>query len=318
MLLKNNTTLFSKEKTIIILGNGEVIFSTTISRFLQITAKIIIISSIFYMIFAKIKLNKQSTFISKISMDIKEINSKNEKLNNELETINDLVKTIAGYFDSNNIDEKGVKKTEQIKHNLAEKINLMENIIEETGIGKYNIIQNQLHKIHQIKNTALENQSSISIISKQIQQLILLEKIMDSIPIRSPFMCKFRQTSKFGLRVNPINNKVIFHKGVDLAANLHAKIHSTAKGVIIFAGNKGSYGKMVEIDHGNNITTVYAHLAEIFVKKDQAIDKNTPIGIMGNSGRSTSPHLHYEIKINKEYINPIKFLMINKNEMENI
>uniref|UniRef100_A0A2C9LKC2 DNA topoisomerase 2 n=1 Tax=Biomphalaria glabrata TaxID=6526 RepID=A0A2C9LKC2_BIOGL len=101
--------------------------------------------------------------------------------------------------------------------------------------------------------------------------------------LRSPFNGTFRRTSKFGNRTNPFGNTISFHHGIDMASELNAAIYSTGKGSVIFAGKKGSYGNVVEIDHGNNIKTVYAHLSRVFVSKNQQVSKNTKIGIMGSS-----------------------------------
>lgn len=97
------------------------------------------------------------------------------------------------------------------------------------------------------------------------------------------------------------------HKGLDIANDVGTKIHTTASGVVIYAGWHGSYGRKVIIYHGFGYTTVYAHLSEIYVKVGDEVTKDDVIGTMGNTGNSTGPHLHYEVLVNGVPKNPMDF-----------
>lgn len=117
-------------------------------------------------------------------------------------------------------------------------------------------------------------------------------------------------SSDFGLRLSPITKKEYeVHRGLDFKAKYGDLVVSTAKGIVEFAGFKGSYGNLVIINHGDKYQTYYGHLSEIFVKKNQEVEINFPIGKVGSTGRSTGPHLHYEIRKNGEIINPMNFII---------
>ena len=117
-----------------------------------------------------------------------------------------------------------------------------------------------------------------------------------------------RLTDFFGGRRNPFGGGGEFHPGQDIANAVGTPIIATANGIIITAGWQSGYGRMVEIDHGNGITTRYGHLSKIEVAEGQEIIRGEVIGLLGSSGRSTGPHVHYEVRINNEPVNPLDYL----------
>ncbi len=123
-------------------------------------------------------------------------------------------------------------------------------------------------------------------------------------------------TSRFGRRTDPVNGKKGFHSGVDMRGKRGQDIIATADGVVSRALVNGSYGRFVEINHGNGYTTKFAHMKKILVKKGDIIRRGQRIGIVGSSGRSTGPHLHYEVCLNKKPINPSKFMRVDKLSQE--
>ncbi|NQW02120.1 MAG: peptidoglycan DD-metalloendopeptidase family protein [Rhodospirillales bacterium] len=133
-----------------------------------------------------------------------------------------------------------------------------------------------------------------------------LQAVMKRMPLTPP-LNTYRITSSFGKRRDPKNNKWSAHYGLDLASHLKSTIYSPAAGKVTFAGWKGNYGRMIEIDHGAGIKTRYGHLHKISVKKGQKIKFRDKIGLLGNSGRSTGAHLHYEIMFRGKSINPANF-----------
>jgi murein DD-endopeptidase MepM/ murein hydrolase activator NlpD len=138
------------------------------------------------------------------------------------------------------------------------------------------------------------------------------ERAMRSLPLGIPVQGNYRETSGFGYRSDPFNRRTAFHEGADLAAFTGAPIISTAPGKVIFAGVKGAYGRTVEIDHGSGFRTLYAHMNSINVKLGQEIAIGQKVGTMGSTGRSTGPHLHYEIYFRGKSYDPIKFLRAGK------
>ena len=111
-------------------------------------------------------------------------------------------------------------------------------------------------------------------------------------------------SSSFGYRTHPIFKRRIFHAGIDFAAPSGRKIIAADRGTVIFSGWWGGYGKATILDHGNNITTVYAHQSRIVTKKGQQVEKGQLIGYVGSTGYSTGPHLHFEVRKNGTPINP--------------
>lgn len=117
-------------------------------------------------------------------------------------------------------------------------------------------------------------------------------------------------SSAFGKRSDPINNKKAFHEGVDIRGERGEKVVATASGKVSKAFKNGGYGNYVEIDHGNGYRTVYAHLQNYLVKPDEYVEQGQVIGQVGDTGRSTGAHLHYEIRLNDKPINPTKFMKV--------
>jgi murein DD-endopeptidase MepM/ murein hydrolase activator NlpD len=116
-------------------------------------------------------------------------------------------------------------------------------------------------------------------------------------------------SSRFGYRQSPFTGKREFHKGLDIANRHGTPIIATADGVVSFVGEKGSLGLTVVIDHGHGITTRYAHLEQIVKKKSERVKRGETIALLGNSGRSTGPHLHYEVRLNGVQVNPTKYIL---------
>jgi murein DD-endopeptidase MepM/ murein hydrolase activator NlpD len=134
-----------------------------------------------------------------------------------------------------------------------------------------------------------------------------LREIIKILPWAGP-LDAFSIRSGFGARVDPLSGKRAFHPGVDLTAPYRTPVYSTAPGVVSFAGVRGSYGKTVEIDHGHGIVTRFAHLHRISVARGQAVGTHVKLGELGSTGRSTGPHLHYEVLVNDDPLDPEKFL----------
>ena len=115
-------------------------------------------------------------------------------------------------------------------------------------------------------------------------------------------------SSPYGVRFHPIFNTKFFHRAIDIANKKNTPIVSTADGVVVFSGWMRGYGNVIAIEHGQKYRTVYAHLAKNLVQKGEFVTKGQEIGKMGNTGRSTGPHVHYELHLNKRPINPMRYL----------
>lgn len=116
-------------------------------------------------------------------------------------------------------------------------------------------------------------------------------------------------TSRFGYRTSPFTGTKRLHKGLDIAAAVGTKIVAPADGKVVFADRDGAYGFCVEIDHGNGIKTRYAHMSKISVKTGSTIKRGELVGLVGNTGRSTGAHLHYEVMVNGVHTDPLAYIV---------
>jgi murein DD-endopeptidase MepM/ murein hydrolase activator NlpD len=134
------------------------------------------------------------------------------------------------------------------------------------------------------------------------------------IPAITPLDAKsYYISSNYGYRTDPMTQKRKFHAGIDLAANRGTPVHASGKGKVVFAAySYGGYGNVVKVDHGDGYVSIYAHLNKIKVKKGQEIVRGDLVGEVGSTGRSTGPHLHYEIKKDGKPINPVKYMWDDK------
>ena len=114
-------------------------------------------------------------------------------------------------------------------------------------------------------------------------------------------------SGNFGYRKDPFSGERDFHPGIDISAPRGNKVTATADGLVTFAGRKVGYGKLVKIEHKFGISTRYGHLGSVTVKSGQKIRKGDIIGYVGSTGRATGPHLHYEVRLNRQPLNPLRF-----------
>jgi murein DD-endopeptidase MepM/ murein hydrolase activator NlpD len=116
-------------------------------------------------------------------------------------------------------------------------------------------------------------------------------------------------SSGFGYRTSPFTGQREFHKGLDISARLKAPILAPANGIVRFVGWDHGYGKSIIISHGHGIKTRYAHLQKALVKKGQYVKRGDTIALVGSTGRSTGPHLHYEVHVNGMAVNPLRYIL---------
>jgi murein DD-endopeptidase MepM/ murein hydrolase activator NlpD len=116
-------------------------------------------------------------------------------------------------------------------------------------------------------------------------------------------------TSKFGYRISPFTNRPTMHNGLDIAAAPGSPIYATADGVVSFAGYDPGYGKLVSIDHGYGVVTRFGHTSQIYVEVGQKIKRRDLIAAVGNTGRSTGPHCHYEVRVNGVPVDPHNYVL---------
>ena len=135
-----------------------------------------------------------------------------------------------------------------------------------------------------------------------------LTRALATVPVRKPVPGEIDMTSGFGMRVDPFLHLPAMHTGLDFRGDVGEAIRATASGTVTHTGWSGGYGKMIEIDHGNGLSTRYGHLSSIDVEDGQHVRAGQIIGRMGSTGRSTGPHLHYETRVGGEAVDPQRFL----------
>ena len=118
-----------------------------------------------------------------------------------------------------------------------------------------------------------------------------------------------RITASFGERIDPFSGEGAFHRGMDISAEIGTRIIAPADGVVQYADIMNGYGRAVVLDHGNGVTTLYGHLSGFAVSPGETIHRGDTLGYVGSSGRSTGPHLHYEVRIFNTPVNPHKYLL---------
>lgn len=133
-----------------------------------------------------------------------------------------------------------------------------------------------------------------------------LSKYLDSVPSLWP--SPGRISTPYGTRIDPFTYARNFHSGIDIAAEYGMDIKASASGTVYFSGYQPAYGYVVYIDHGNQISTVYGHASRLLVKVGQEVKKGEVIAKVGSSGRSTGPHLHFEVRVGENVADPTLYL----------
>jgi len=146
------------------------------------------------------------------------------------------------------------------------------------------------------------------------QQLTVLETMMMNRNLQAEVMPAGRPISRgwlssyFGIRTDPFNGRRVHHSGVDFAGKMGSDVVSVAAGVVTYSGKRSGYGRLVEINHGNGYSTRYGHSSELLVKVGDTVKKGQVVAKMGTSGRSTGPHVHFEVLLNGRAVNPKKYI----------
>lgn len=141
-----------------------------------------------------------------------------------------------------------------------------------------------------------------------VDRLVGLQSALSSVPLVGPLAVDYHVASGFGRRSDPFTRQAAFHYGLDFVAKYASPVLATSGGIVIHAGRLGPYGNLVEIDHGNGIRTRYGHLYRVSVKVGDVVKFRQQVGLLGTTGRSTGPHVHYEVRFNGTLRDPARFL----------
>jgi murein DD-endopeptidase MepM/ murein hydrolase activator NlpD len=170
-------------------------------------------------------------------------------------------------------------------------------------------VHSSLDQLYALRHTALSGAASVGISLGLTKNSTTADWIRaNSAPNLWPVEGQI--TGSFGERIDPFNGEGAFHSGVDISSSVGSPVIAPADGVVTFADFQGGYGRAIVVDHGHGITTRYGHLSSFAVTAGQSIQRGDTIGYVGLSGRSTGPHLHYEVRINDVPVNPYKYLRL--------
>jgi len=170
-------------------------------------------------------------------------------------------------------------------------------------------VDSSLDQLYALRNTALIGAASVGISMGLTRDSTTADWLRaNSAPNLWPVEGQI--TGSFGERIDPFNGEGAFHSGVDISAPFGSAVIAPADGVVTFADFMGGYGRAVILDHGHGISTRYGHLSSFAVTPGQYLHRGDTIGYVGLSGRSTGPHLHYEVRINDTPVNPYKYLRV--------
>ena len=168
-------------------------------------------------------------------------------------------------------------------------------------------VTSSLDQLHALRTSALTGATMVGLTMGLTRNVTTADWIKaNSAPNLWPV--EGQVTGSFGERIDPFNGEGAFHSGVDIGSSYGHAIVAPADGVVTLTDTLGGYGKTIMIDHGNGISTRYGHLSGFAVTSGQRVQRGEIIGYVGESGRSTGPHLHYEVRINDTPVNPYKYL----------
>ncbi|HXJ85288.1 MAG TPA: M23 family metallopeptidase [Candidatus Binatia bacterium] len=168
-------------------------------------------------------------------------------------------------------------------------------------------VSSSLDQLHALRTSALTGATMVGLTMGLTRNVTTADWIKaNSAPNLWPV--EGQVTGSFGERIDPFNGEGAFHSGVDIGSSYGHPIVAPADGIVITTDTMGGYGKTIIISHGNSISTRYGHLSGFAVTAGQHVTRGEVIGYVGESGRSTGPHLHYEVRINDTPVNPYKYL----------
>jgi murein DD-endopeptidase MepM/ murein hydrolase activator NlpD len=155
----------------------------------------------------------------------------------------------------------------------------------------------------------MENRTDmLGVLEAQLFEQAVKKKLIPTMmPVNAPF-----NASGFGMRIDPFTGMQAMHEGIDFLADIGSPIVAAAGGVVIFAGSHPQYGNVVDIDHGNDLVTRYAHAAKLYVREGDVVQRGRRIADVGSTGRSTGPHLHFEVRFKGVAQNPARFVLASQ------
>ncbi|MCX7748771.1 MAG: peptidoglycan DD-metalloendopeptidase family protein [Clostridia bacterium] len=235
-------------------------------------------------------LNKENTIlINEKALKLDELNKKNEAIHKKIQEFNNKYSDMANKYISGRLTNTLVSRAGERS--------------DPEFITDIEELKKMLDHLKSLKDLNLAHTPELTETEQK------LNKYIESIPTLRP--SSGRISSNFGGRKDPFNDDEKQHKGIDFAAGYGEDIIASASGKVAFSGKFGNYGNTVILNHGRGISTLYAHCSELLVEEGQSVTKGKAIAKVGSSGRSTGPHLHFEVRVNDIQVDPLQYLIIN-------
>lgn len=182
-------------------------------------------------------------------------------------------------------------------------------LVDESADERNAQVTNSLSQLYALKTTALSGAATTGISLGLVRNVTTADWIRaNATPNLWPVEGQI--TGSFGERIDPFNGEGAFHSGIDIGSTYGQAVVAPADGIVVFADFMGGYGRAIVLDHGHSTSTRYGHLSNFAVAVGQQVHRGDTIGYVGLSGRSTGPHLHYEVRINDTPVNPHKYLRL--------
>jgi len=276
--------------------------------FAVLTLIFIGVGTFFYIKFLNGKVDTLRKETLSYKQEMRQLKSVSETLKGENKQLNVLKQQLVSLIEENtdklNSMKSHLREVEEIigigpdiNASFADRVQQAKTHEEET---KKKIVENMQNEVKKEKVTA-------------IQKALLL----NSIPNGKPLHYK-RIASPFGYRIHPVTHKNTFHAGLDLPAKHGTPIYAPASGVVVYAAKKGAYGNFLLLAHSYGFKTAYGHLSRFAVKSGEYVSKGQKIAYVGSTGRSTGPHLHYEIRYLTKWVDPKPFMFWNLDNINEI
>lgn len=250
--------------------------------------------------------------LSDLSAQYELVKSENEELKKQNQNLTENMLSVSDA--DNQIVNLVSKLTKENTDNLRKNLKRINNTIITLGLNENVMVERANNFSSQLVGASFVPLQIDNKLDPKYQKLADslelwngLSRLNTILPLGAP-VDKVRITSTFGMRTDPFNGTLKKHKGIDFAGKIGTELFAIAPGRVISAGERVGYGKTVEVDHGLGFSTLYAHLSKINVVRGDWVRQGTVVGLAGSSGRSTGPHLHYEIRYNGVPFNPEKFV----------
>jgi murein DD-endopeptidase MepM/ murein hydrolase activator NlpD len=194
---------------------------------------------------------------------------------------------------------------------LADEVSSLYGLKADPSLAEDDPASTSLQQLYALRMTAMTGAASVGIGMGDVHEASLRDWMrLAAAPTLWPV--QGRITASFGERIDPFSGEGAFHRGVDISSDIGTPVIAPADGVIQFADLMNGYGRTIVVDHGNGVSTLYGHLSGYSVSPGEQVHRGDTLGFVGQSGRSTGPHLHYEVRIFNTPVNPHKYLVFTQ------